>query len=195
MVLRTSLEVFGDLTNYISSVQKAIENESQKVISTADKLKGKGYSEEQIADILDEDAYYSNTFAKNAYSMAVVLVYSQIESLLNTGMLAIGKIWKKHIKFNSLLNQYSKCGIELKQIDYFAVVNEIRLVNNVIKHNNLKCNVELSANNSFGWKAGDRIEVTEKTVCFYVDEAEKYFKELQIQINSVIDKQITEEEV
>ena len=195
MVISTSLEVFDDIRHYFETVQASVESKSQSVISTAEKLKSKGYDDEIIADILDEDAYYSNSFAKNAYAMNVVYLYSQMESLLNTGLGAIGVTRKKHFKIDALNELYSDVGIKLKQIDHFSVIDEIRLVNNCIKHNELRCFDELGKHNSFGWKAGEKIELSEKAIEFYVDEAEKFFQELKIQIDTVIDNQITREEI
>ena len=195
MVVRISLEVFNDIKKYFISVQKAIEAENQKIITTAEKLKNKGYDEELIVDLLDEDLYYTSSFVRNSYCMDIVYLYSQIESLLNTGLNAIGLYGKKHFRNESLIDLYSRYGIDLKQVQHCSVVNEIRLVNNCIKHNDSMCNDELEACNSFGWKSRERIEMTDTIVGFYLDEAEKFFKELQPQIENVIDNQITTDEI
>ena len=186
---------FNNIKIYFDKLEEAIAQENFEVNSTADQLKAKGIPDADIADILDEDGYHADIFERNTYNMALVFLYTECEKTLKYQYKVIGdKKSKEMFKWESTLSFFKEKGIDIKTNSHFNKINEIRIINNCIKHNGYP-NVELCNINSTRWKQSEQIKINKNELDDFYVEARAFFDELVCEIDRVNKNSLFEEEI
>ena len=186
---------FDNIRDYFDKLETAIAQESFKVKTRADYLKAKGVPDDEIADILDEDDYLANIFENNTYNMALVFLYTECEKTMKYQYRVIGdRKTKSMFKWDNILSLFKEKGIDFKTNSHFNKLNEIRIINNCIKHNGYP-DVELCKINSTRWKPSEKIKITKSELDTFYDEARNFFDELVIKIENVNKKSLLKEEI
>lgn len=186
---------FECIKSYFEKLFTAVESEKEELKSLADFLESNGASEDYIADSLDEDGFNMTFFERNVYNFAVVFLYSECENLLKQdyGILT-HKIDKNFFKFDIAKKLYSTEGIALESISQFSKVNELRILNNCIKHDGYP-NDELCRINSMRWEKNKKIELTYEEIIELLGSTETFFDELIPQIESKNEEKLTKENI
>ena len=186
---------FECIKSYFGKLFTAVESEKKELKSLADFLESNGASEDYIADTLDEDSFNMTFFERNVYNFAAVFLYSECENLLKQdyGILT-HKIDKNFFKFDIAKKLYSTEGIVLETISKFSKVNELRILNNCIKHDGYPSD-ELCKINSVRWVKNKKIELTYEEIIELLGSAETFFDELIPQIESKNEEKLTKENI
>ena len=186
---------FDDIRTYFDKLEEAIAQENFEVRNTADQLKRKGVPEEDIVDFLDEDDYFANIFENNTYNMALVFLYTECEKTMKYQYRVIGdRKTKSMFKWENTISLFKEKGIDIKTNSHFKKLNEIRIINNCIKHDGYPDD-ELCKMDSIRWKHTEKIKITKTELDTFYDEAKLFFDELVIEIENVNKKSLLEEEI
>ncbi|MCF0126504.1 MAG: hypothetical protein HUJ68_12275, partial [Clostridia bacterium] len=188
---------FENIKVYFQKLIGAVKNENFKVISALEELQKKGIPNNEIAEILDEDEYNVKVFEINTYQLALVFLYTVCEKTLKTDLFVLegnNKKSKKLYKWDIILELYSDKGIQLRQNSFFKDLNELRLLNNCIKHNG-RVNAELSNSNRQKWKENEKIIISENDLLNYSNVAESFFDELTPIIDTYNKSQLFKEDI
>lgn len=186
---------FDNIRMYFDKLISAVDQENFQVTSSAVHLKNNGVPDEEIADILDDDDYNAKVFENNTYNIAIIFLYSECEKTLKYQYRVIGdKKTKKMFKWDNILLLFKEKGIDIKTNSHYAKLNEIREINNCIKHNGYPSDVLCNMDNS-RWQRSEQIAIQKNELISYYDEARAFFDELVNEIDSVNKKALLAEEI
>lgn len=169
---------FDCIKSYFDILNKSVNNENTRILSLADYLRGKGATEEYIVETLDEDSFNYDFFESNVYNYAIVFLFSECEKLIKQdyGILS-WKSSKTLFKFDNVKKMFKEEGINITSFLHYQEFNEIRILNNCIKHDGYP-NTELCKVNSTRWKEDEKIELTYSELQNYLTVAKSFFDEL-----------------
>ena len=143
---------FDCIKSYFQKLSDSVQSEKDRLQSLADYLKSKGADDDYIADSLDDDSFTVNFFETNTYNFAIVFLYSECEKLLKQDYRILTyKNAKKMFKFDILKDLYKEEEIDISSFANFSKINELRLLNNSIKHDGYPSD-ELYKINPVRWK-------------------------------------------
>lgn len=166
---------------YIEKITEAVSDDTDKISRCEEELTKNGCPEDEVDDYLDEQKYRNRVFAELTRNLLAVLIYSEIEKDLK--QILIFFIQKKDILKVHKLEELKKLfkehlEINLAEITDFSKVDEIRLVNNCVKHDG-RVSKRLADINSY-WKEKKReeIKVTSEKLEEFIKGKENFFKDL-----------------
>lgn len=170
-----------ELKTYIEKITEAVSDDTDKISRCEEELIKNGCPKDEVDDYLDEQKYRNRVFAEVTRNLLVVLIYSEIEKELKQ-ILALSIQKKDMLKAHKLedLEKLFKEHLEinLAEITDFSKVDEIRLVNNCVKHDG-RVSKRLANINSY-WKEKKReeIKVTSEKLEKFIEGKENFFKDL-----------------
>lgn len=186
---------FDCIKSYFQKLSDSVQSEKDRLQSLADFLKSKGADDDYIADSLDDDSFTVNFFETNTYNFAIVFLYSECEKLLKQDYRILTyKNAKKMFKFDILKDLYKEEEIDISSFANFSKINELRLLNNSIKHDGYPSD-ELYKINHVRWKKDKKIELTYFEIETFLDETEKFFDDLVPMIKSKNEEKILKEDL
>lgn len=186
---------FDNIRMYFDKLISAVDQENFEVTSNAAHLKNKGVPDEDIADILDEDGFNAKVFENNTYNIALIFLYSECEKILKYQYRVIGdKKTKKMFQWDNILLFFKDKGLDIKTNSHYEKLNEIREINNCIKHNGYPSDV-LWNMDKVRWQRSEQIAIKKNELNSYYNEARAFFDELVNEIDKVNKKALLEEEI
>lgn len=186
---------FDCIENYFEALNGAVNSEKERINSLAEYLKSKGASDDYVADSLDDDSFNLSFFEDNTYNFAIVFLFSECEKLLKQdyGILS-GKSSKAFFKFENAKKAFDEEGIDLKTLPNYSKLNEIRSLNNCIKHNGY-VNEELYNLNKRRWLLNTKIKVQYSEIQQFLKDVRSFFDSLVPLIDSKNREKITKEDI
>lgn len=184
----TNFFIFWDYKYNLNSekdfIMKSLDIIDKKNLDLKNKvnsLKSMGADEEDIAEILDGYSSSLSEFSDNFYNLLPISLYSWSEKYLKKIFFVIFKENSKEFKLRKIMYEYKRHRIYLKNLTDFKIFNELRLVNNCIKHNGV-VDAKLSKINS-KWEKGKEINISKKQIIDYLNGCIKFFNALMTMIN------------
>lgn len=186
---------FDCIKSYFENLNKSVSNENNRILSLADYLRSNGATEDYIAETLDEDSFNYDYFESNVYNYAIVFLFSVCEKLIKQdyGILT-WKSSKSLFKFENVKKMFREEGIDITSFSYYQKFDEIRILNNCIKHDGYP-NTELCKYNPTRWKDNEKIELTYSELQNYLTAAKSFFDELIPMIKSKENEKLLKEDV
>lgn len=133
-------------------------------------------------EISNDQLYYNDEYSIEEYNsylceIYIIALYKKTE--INLKSIAV-LIWsadkEKLFLFNQLKSVYKKNGIDLESIRSFNKLDELRLINNCIKHSGF-IDEKLHQNNS-KWKEKKKIKISEKEIQRLEKHLSIFYKDL-----------------
>lgn len=87
-------------------------------------------------------------------------------------------------KIENLKSALDKLGIKLADIEHYKLIDELRLINNAIKHSG-KADLQLQ---KYGWEVNDKFENLEKKGSLFTEFVPKYLIEVMKHLDGVTKK-------
>ena len=186
---------FQYIESYFAKLFEAVKSEKDNLQSLANSLKARGASEDYIADTLDEDSFNVNFFEINTYNFAILFLYYECEKLLKQdyGILT-SKATKNLFKFDETKRLYKEEGISISSFSNYPRFNELRVLNNCIKHNCYP-NDELCNIDSSRWLKDKKIELTYSEIQVFCKCARNFFDELVPLIETINNGRIVKDDI
>lgn len=172
---------FDSEKDFIMKSLDIIDKKNLDLKNKAVFLESKGADKEEIAEILDNDSSSLSEFFDNFYNLLPISLYSWSEKYLKKILSIIFKENSKEFKLSKIMYEYKRHRIYLKNLTDFKIFNELRLVNNCIKHNGVVV-AKLSKINS-KWEKGKEINISKKQIIDYLNGCIKFFNALMTMIN------------
>lgn len=167
--------------DFIMKSLDIIDKKNLDLKNKVNSLKSMGANEEDIAEILDGYSSSLSEFSDNFYNLLPISLYSWSEKYLKKILSIIFKENSKEFKLSKIMYEYKRHRIYLKNLTDFKIFNELRLVNNCIKHNGVVV-AKLSKINS-KWEKGKEINISKKQIIDYLNGCIKFFNALMTMIN------------
>ena len=157
-----------------SELKKKYEKESNK----------KNIDAEDVFSEIEEEYYRYENYEKEMCKALVILLYSRIEiklkSILNIHALsnAIDNRGIARFNFNNIEEEFKNYfDIDVKKIELFNSFDELRVLNNCLKHKEIVSG-KLEQINSCRWHQGEEVKLTKDDLNRLVSESKKFFYNL-----------------
>lgn len=137
---------------------------------------------EDASDLAEGDRYFLDEMLKLASQLAIIALYRIVE--LNSKSIVKSALPNVDPKKFSRIDELSKLlakelGVDLKQVPYFGSIDELRLVNNAIKHEG-KVDEDLAKYP--GWTKGDELVNIDAAFERLVKDVPKYIEALAAKV-------------
>lgn len=184
----TNFFIFWDYKYNLNSekdfIMKSLDVIDKKNLDLKNKavfLESKGADKEEIAEILDNDSSSLSEFSDNFYNLLLISLYSWSEKYLKKILSIVFKKNSKEFYIKEIKDTYKQYEIDLESLSNYEIFNELRLVNNCIKHNGV-VNEDLSNVNS-KWKEGSEKNLSKTQIIDYLNVCIKFFNNLMTMLN------------
>lgn len=186
--IRLNANLYSDFSDFDSfkdvvlSQALKIDSELKKKYEKASKIENT--DPEDVYPGIEEEYYLYVGYEKEMYKALVVLLYSRIEIKLKDILNIYDRSYtidnKEIARFN--FKQIEKAfnnlfSIFIKKIELFNSFDELRELNNCLKHEEIVSN-ELKKKNRGRWHQGEEIKLTKDDLDRLVSESKKFFYNL-----------------
>lgn len=167
--------------DFIMKSLDIIDKKNLDLKNKVNSLKSMGADEEDIAEILDGYSSSLSEFSDNFYNLLPISLYSWSEKYLKKILFVIFKENSKEFFITEIKDKYKQYEIDLENLGDYKIFNELRVVNNCIKHNGV-VNEDLSKINP-KWKKGSEINFSKTQIIDYLNGCVRFFNNLMTMIN------------
>lgn len=167
--------------DFIMESLDIIDKKNLNLKNKAFYLESMGADKEEIAEILDNDSSSLSEVSDNFYNLLPISLYSWSEKYLKKILSLVFKKNSKEFYIKEIKDTYKQYEIDLESLSNYEIFNELRLVNNCIKHNGV-VNEDLS-NVYPNWKKGSEINLSKKQIIDYLNGCIKFFNDFMTMIN------------
>lgn len=151
----------GILSEFLELINAKLEDEYDSITDTIVKLELDNFSSSddfnQYADFLSDQNNTLDNIKSLSFQLAIISLYRIVELGTKNQLLhlynkkEVRKLYRWDVFTKKLFKDY---GIDIKKLKYYSETNELRTLNNAIKHENL---VTKELTNFQGWNFGDEL--------------------------------------
>jgi hypothetical protein len=160
---------------------KFIEKSDKKVREIIGDISLDSDEKNQRIDFLVEDVSMMNDIRIIGEELAIIGLYKTIEIAIKKSMKITGKFSKKQLeelhKIEKFIEHFKSINVEVKSIEGFNSFNELRLINNCLKHSGFVSKALMDFNPSL-WRKGEKIDNSAETFSRLLYPSVKFVKGL-----------------
>jgi hypothetical protein len=184
---RIDPEIIRDFSSAIARTSKARLEKLIKQHAKEAKRCSSDLSDAIIGQYFEDQVALTESMEELAQKLAIVGLYGQVESCIKKMCaIALPKVDAKVLfRWNGLSETLRKTGIEIKTIRCYRQVNQLRCLNNAIKHSDLVGD-ELATT---GWgKAQDVIDPGKcnRELSSFLEDSEEFVKDLRAELSALV---------
>jgi len=184
---RIDPEIIRDFSDAIAKTSKARLEKLQKEYAKEAKRSASEISDAIIVQYFDDEVALTESMEELARKLAIVGLYGQVEICIKKMFaIALPKVNPKVLfRWDRLCEALGRSGIEIEKLRYYRQVNQLRCLNNAIKHSEF-VGGELAAT---GWgKAKDVIDPAKcnRELSDFLENSEEFVKDLRAKLAGLI---------
>ncbi|HYU69167.1 MAG TPA: hypothetical protein VEL09_07530 [Burkholderiales bacterium] len=138
------------------SIETELDHLHKAVEEARAKPEASRIEQQMVASFMDDESYFLEEAQELADSLSISALYSRLEITIKR-LCRIGISGTKSrglFKFEKIADRFLTVGVDLKNLPEYQTIDELRCLNNAIKHEG-KAGPELT---KYGWRVGDPIK-------------------------------------
>lgn len=184
--LYMSMTKFDEYRIFKEYVTKAYRAQLAAIKDKIAQMEKRNKDKEDIVDAVDGEFWENESFGSYSTEMMVIANYRMCEMHLKSAIKYLySSDLKKYYKWENIKECFMSNGIDLQLLQDYSVINELRCLNNCLKHSGYVDKNLLEANSI--WVKNTKIENLDKHIERFDQATERFFRNLLEKIRTQLE--------